>query len=70
MDRPTLFQDTFEVEDVIALHSGDNALLCEVDDEEEWIPYSQIAEDSEVTDEGDEGSLIVSWWLAEKKGWV
>lgn len=70
MNRPSLFRDTFEVEDVIGIRDGDKALLCEIDGDEEWIPYSQIDEESDVQGAADEGSLIITWWLAEKKGWA
>lgn len=32
-----------------------------------WIPQSQIEDDSEVWKEGDEGDLVVTEWIAEKK---
>ena len=36
------------------------AILVEVDGEEVWIPQSQIDDDSEVWQDGDEGELVVS----------
>lgn len=36
---------------------------------EVWIPKSQIQEDSDVNEVGDSGTLIVSEWLAEERGW-
>jgi len=36
----------------------------------EWIPRSVIHDDSEVFDEGHEGTLVVKLWFAEKQGWV
>jgi len=36
----------------------------------EWIPKSQVDDDSEVYKDGDEGTLIVTQWIAEQKGWV
>lgn len=36
----------------------------------EWIPFDHVDEDSEVWHTGDEGILIISEWIAEKKGWV
>lgn len=38
--------------------------------QEEWIPLSQLHTSSEVREEGDEGTLVISTWLAEKKGLV
>lgn len=39
-------------------------------DEQVWIPKSQIHDDSEVFEKGGSGKLIVTQWIAEKKGWV
>ena len=35
-----------------------------------WVPKSQVHDDSEVYKEGDRGTLIISGWLAEQKGWI
>lgn len=52
--------------------STDKALLVVLldrDEEERWIPRSQVHDDSEVFDEENrEGTLIVSAWFAEKEG--
>lgn len=48
----------------------EKALLCVVNGADEWVPKSQISDDSEVSDEDDEGTLVVSKWLAETKGWI
>jgi len=50
------------------LATTEQAILVEVDNEEFWIPRSQLSEDSEVADKGDEGTLIVTRWVAEQKG--
>lgn len=39
----------------------------------DWIPKSQIDKESEIShdaEEGDEGTLIVSEWIADQKGWL
>jgi hypothetical protein len=36
---------------------------------DQWIPRSQIEDDSEVYKKGTDGALIVSDWLAKQKGW-
>ena len=59
---------TFEKSQAVA--ESTKALLCIIDDEEYWIPKSQIHEDSEVSEVGDEGDLIISEWLAIEKGLV
>jgi len=49
----------------------DAAILVVHDDEEFWIPFSQIDDDSEVaqhSETGDDGVLTIPQWLAEKKG--
>lgn len=47
------------------------ALLAIIDEEEYWVPFSQICDSSEITeesDEEDEGILTVSEWIAIEKG--
>jgi hypothetical protein len=46
------------------------AILVNVGGEELWFPKSQLSEDNEVNEEGDEGVLIISLWIAEQKGLV
>jgi hypothetical protein len=44
-----------------------------VDDTDTWIPKSQIHSTSEVNDTtllDEEGTLVISAWLAGKRGWV
>ncbi|MFA5436460.1 MAG: hypothetical protein WC372_10530 [Candidatus Neomarinimicrobiota bacterium] len=43
--------------------SGDEPGKC-------WLPKSQITEDSEVYEVGDEGTLTITEWLAEQRGWL
>lgn len=43
-------------------------LLCLIDEEEHWIPRSQIDDDSEVYEVGHSGELVVSQWIADEKG--
>ena len=63
------FQNKVSIEDVLCVRQTDKAILVVVDGAEEWVPQSQIDEDSEVWQEGDEGTLVVSGWFAHKKGW-
>lgn len=46
------------------------ALLCEIDGDTYWIPKSQIHDDSEVYDAGEnsEGTLVITEWIATQKG--
>lgn len=59
-----------EIENVLAKYEGNEALLCDVDGDECWVPFSQISEYSEVQVAGDMGSLIIPTWLARREGWV
>lgn len=54
--------------DVLALKDSGRALLCKIEDEDVWIPHSQIDDESEVFHEGDTGVLVISEWIAERKG--
>lgn len=38
--------------------------------EPQWMPFSQIGEDSEVWKAGDEGTLLVTEWFANKMDWI
>ena len=49
---------------------GKAILVREEDGTEEWWPHSQIHEDSEIWDEspiGDQGTMIVTKWIAKQK---
>jgi hypothetical protein len=46
------------------------AALCVIDGEEYWIPQSQILNDSYVWKKGDEGTLVITEWIAIEKGLV
>lgn len=58
----------FRIEDVVVIKETEKALLVKIEDENHWIPQSQIDDDSEVWKLGDEGVLVISEWLAEQKG--
>jgi len=66
------FLNKAEFEDVRAIRLSDSGagLLCGINGKEVWIPVSQIDDDSEVFEEGHEGKLVVSQWIAEQKGLV
>jgi hypothetical protein len=70
--RDTDERVTFD--DVMIEHKTDSALLCVIDNQKHWIPYSQIdEEESELTKESskrDVGMLVISEWLAIEKGLV
>jgi hypothetical protein len=71
----------YDIEDVkcIAESKNGKSLLMrkeceEFEDEPDpgkcWLPKSQITEDSEVYEVGDEGTLTITEWLAEQRGWL
>ena len=53
-----------------AIKETDKALLCAIGELEIWIPQSQIYDDSEVWKEDDEGTLVISEWIAKQKGLI
>jgi len=60
--------NTVRIDDVTCKRSTAKAILVEIDGDEYWIPQSQIDDDSEVWQEGDEGVLVITEWIAEQKG--
>ena len=72
-------ENTLIVEVTEVLKDTGKALLVRVDESDPvnettddgtgWVPQSQIHEDSEVYQMGDSGSLVVTRWIAEQKGW-
>lgn len=69
----------YDIDDAVCIHESDKAILITApvfgDDRngkpvEVWIPQSQITEDSEVWKVGDTGTLIVTEYLAEQRGWI
>ena len=61
-------REPFTVANVVCKKDTEKAILVEIDGEEHWIPLSQIDDDSEVYQEGDEGVLVISHWIAVQKG--
>lgn len=56
------------IEDVYAKKKTDKALICVIDGDDYIIPDSQITDDSEVWQEGQRGDLVITDYIAEKKG--
>ena len=50
----------------------DRALLVTIDGDDHWIPLSQVDVDSEVYDDdaNREGTLVITHWFAEKRGFI
>lgn len=64
------FREKVRLEDAYGKKKTAKALICEIDGDEYAVPDSQIDDDSEVFEEGDEGTLIVNEWWARKAGLV
>lgn len=63
--------DVFEVYCEKVKAERPKAILCVTEAGEAWIPKSQISPDSEIWKVGQkDGSLIITEWIAEKKGWT
>ena len=61
----------FEVVEIEVEHTPaetEKAIQIIVDSEPFWCPLKMISENSEVQGQGDEGTLIVSKWWAERAG--
>jgi len=59
------------VDEVFVEKDTGKALLINFgNDEKEWVPSSQIHDDSEVYRDGDHGKLVITRWIAEQKGWA
>lgn len=58
-----------ELEDCEILATTDAALYIEYDDEQHWIPRSQIeGGDDEDIEKGDVRTLVVTKWIADDRG--
>jgi len=61
--------EVFEVDVEVVKAATERALLCVIEDEEVWIPRSQIVE-GDIEEKGDTGSVVITAWLAEQRGWL
>lgn len=57
-------------DDVYCKAESGNSILVDIEDEEYWIPKNQIHSDSGVYQKEDEGTLIITRWIAEQKDLV
>lgn len=65
------FKEKVTLLDVVCTMETEKAILVKIkdaDEEQYWIPKSQIDDESEVYQENDEGKLVISAWIAEQKG--
>lgn len=58
------------IEDANCVQEFENSIIVVVDEdyEEHSIPKSQLHRDSDVRALGDSGNLIITKWIAEKRG--
>jgi hypothetical protein len=65
-------EELVEFFDCVVIHSTDKAVLIKMPEMPQpiWFPQSQIHANSEIWKQGDEGTLVVTQWIAEKKGLV
>lgn len=58
-----------EIEDVEVVLMTTEAILCRINDDEVWIPLSQLGDNSEVFDDEEHksGTLVIPEWLAIAK---
>jgi len=61
-------EDLTWFEDVTCHHETEKAIFVKIDGQEYIIPKSQVSDDSEVYKEGTSGKLVITVWIAEKKG--
>ncbi len=56
------------IDGVECIRHTDRAALVIINGEEHWLPQSHINADSEVFKRGDSGKLIITKWIACKRG--
>jgi len=66
---PDFGEKVVRIEDVHCRKATEKAICVKIPELgiDQWIPQSQIDDDSEVYKEGDVGTLVISEWIAEKK---
>jgi hypothetical protein len=62
------FQEKATFANCIALDISQFQIKVEIGRVRCWIPLSQIDDTSEVYENGQEGTLVVSAWIAKEKG--
>lgn len=67
-DRSTL--EPVMIADAKCTAQTERAILVVFEGKQQWIPQSQVTPLSEVWKLGDEGTLIITGWFAEKEGLV
>ena len=63
--------DSYEVGEVKVTGATDKGLWVEREGEQEFYPFSQIHDDSEIysaAQKGETGTLVITEWLASERG--
>lgn len=56
-----------EFEDCKLLKSTDKAGLFKIENKQYWIPWSQVHPEDSIDKDGQEGTLVITQWIAEQK---
>ena len=56
------------IENAKCVKATEAAILVEIEGAQHWIPQSCVTDESEVWKEGQEGTLVITDWIAEQKG--
>ena len=60
-------EEPVELDNVFVVRESEKALLCNIENEEVWIPKSMLLDGSDVGEDGDTGTLVIPRWLAVEK---
>lgn len=55
------------LDDVFVIKVTDSAFLIEVDDEQHWIPRSQVADPDDYKQGDQNASMSITEWIAKQK---
>lgn len=64
------FRTKAEFTDCKVVDMSDLAIKVDIDGKLYWIPQSQVDDDSEIWQNGQEGTLVISEWIAKEKGLI
>lgn len=70
MPRRADGNQTVYIEGVECDRETEKAIRVQISGDDYWVPKSCVTEDSEVTKKGDDGTLAIKRWFAEKESLV
>lgn len=69
-ENPPL-EETHTIKDCVCLQATEKAVNVKMPDgEEAWFPRTQLAKGNEILDDADQGTLVVTAWIAKQKGLI